>query len=76
MEEQPRTVTNHTSDGSKVHLQTLLRNLATIVKTKSNRHKPIAAFDLLTHPTAIHQRTFDLVGVPLRLPELNPNCTQ
>ena len=65
---QPRALTNHTSDGRKVHsFQTLLRDLAMIVKTKSNR-QTIAAFDLLTRPTAIQQRSFDLVGVPPRLP--------
>jgi hypothetical protein len=65
-----KALTKHTSGGSKVHsFQTLLRDLATIVKNKIQpTDKSIAAFDLLTQPTAIHQRTFDLVGVPLRLP--------
>jgi hypothetical protein len=42
--------------------------LATIVKNKIQPHdKTIAAFAPLTQPTAIQQRTFDLLGVPLRL---------
>jgi hypothetical protein len=64
-----KALTKHTSDGSKVHsFQTLLRDLANIVKNKIQpTDKTIAAFDLLTLPTAIQQRTFDLLGVPLRL---------
>jgi transposase len=66
---QRKALTKHTSEGSKVHsFQTLLRDLATIVKNKIQpTDKTIAAFDLLTLPTAIQQRTFDLLGVPLRL---------
>ena len=65
-----KALTKHTREGSKVHsFQTLLRDLATIVKNKIQpTDKSIAAFDLLTQPTAIQQRTFDLLGVPLRLP--------
>jgi hypothetical protein len=45
--------TKHTSEGSKVHsFQTLLGDLATIVKNKIQpADKSIAAFDLLTQPT-------------------------
>jgi hypothetical protein len=40
-----------------------------IVKNKIQpTDKTIAAFDRLTQPTAIQQGTFDLLGVPLRLP--------
>jgi len=65
-----KALTKRTSEGSKVHsFQTLLGDLATIVKNKIQpTDKNIAAFDLLTQPTAIQQRTFDLLGVPLRLP--------
>ena len=65
-----KALTKRTSEGSKVHsFQTLLGDLATIVKNKIQpTDKSIAAFDLLTQPTAIQQRTFDLLGVPLRLP--------
>ena len=64
-----KALTKHTREGSKVHsFQTLLRDLATIVKNKIQpTDKSIAAFDLLTQPTAIQQRAFDLLGVPLRL---------
>lgn len=56
-----------TTDAMKVHsFQTLLSDLATLVK---NRIQPadesIAAFDMLTQPTPIQQRAFDLLGVPI-----------
>src|SRR5215472_7111049 len=65
-----KALTKHTREGSKVHsFQTLLHDLATIVKNKIQpTDKAIAVFDLLTQPTPIQQRTFDLLGVPLRLP--------
>lgn len=58
-----------TVDNLAVHsFQTLLADLATIVK---NRVQPkddsISAFDLLTTPTHLQQRAFDLLGVTLRL---------
>jgi len=61
--------TKHTSEGAKVHsFRTLLGDLATIVK---NRIQPtdnsIAVFDMLTQPTAVQQRAFDLLGVTLRI---------
>jgi transposase len=58
-----------TREGMKVHsLQTLLGDLATIVKNRIQpQDKHVAAFDILTRPTAIQQRAFDLLGVPLRL---------
>ncbi len=64
-----KALTKHTREGAKVHsFQTLLGDLATIVK---NRIQPtdrnIAVFDMLTQPTAIQQRAFDLLGVTLRL---------
>lgn len=60
--------TKQTADGLKVHsFQTLLGDLATIVK---NRIQPtdenIAEFELLTQPTVIQQRAFDLLGIPVR----------
>jgi hypothetical protein len=43
-------------------------DLATIFKNKIQpTDKTMAAFALLTQPTAIQQCTFDLLGVPLRL---------
>ena len=64
-----KTRTRRTSDGLKVHsFQTLLADLATVVK---NRIQPtdntIPPFNLITQPTAIQQRAFDLLGVTLRI---------
>jgi transposase len=61
--------TKQTSDGMKVHsFQTLLSDLATIVKNRIQpKDKTIAAFDMLTQPTVLQQRAFDLLGVTLRL---------
>jgi transposase len=66
---QRKARTKQTSDGLKVHsFQTLLADLATIVKNRIQpQDKRIAAFHMLTTPTAIQQRAFDLLGVPLRL---------
>lgn len=59
--------TKHTDDGLPVHsFQSLLGDLATIVK---NRIQPkddkTPAFVMLTVPTPLQQRVFDLLGVPL-----------
>jgi hypothetical protein len=49
----------------RYELSSLLRDLATIAKNKIQpTDKTIAALALLTQPTAIQQRTFDLLGVP------------
>jgi len=66
---QIKALTQTTSEGAKVHsFQTLLRDLATIVKNRIQpTDKNIPAFDMLTRPTAIQQRAFDLLGVTLRL---------
>jgi len=59
--------TQRTADGFPVHsFQTLLASLGTLVK---NRVVPRggdqrAAFDLLTQPTPLQQRAFDLLGLP------------
>jgi transposase len=63
-----KALTKQTADGFKVHsFQTLIGDLATIVK---NRIQPadtnIAAFDMLTQPTAIQQRALDLLDVSIR----------
>ena len=65
-----KALTKHTSEGLKVHsFQTLLGDLATIVKNRIQpKDKGIAAFDMLTQPTVIQQRAFDLLGVTLRRP--------
>lgn len=61
--------TKQTSEGMKVHsFQTLLGDLATIVKNRIQpKDKTLAPFDMLTTPTAMQQRAFDLLGVALRL---------
>lgn len=64
-----KALTKHNSEGIKVHsFQSLLRDLATVVK---NRIQPkdtnIAAFNMLTQPTPLQQRAFDLLRVTLRL---------
>jgi transposase len=64
-----KALTKQTSEGLKVHsFQTLLGDLATIVKNRIQpKDKSIPAFDMLTNPTAIQQRAFELLGVSLRL---------
>jgi transposase len=64
-----KALTKLTSEGIRVHsFQTLLGDLATIVKNRIQPNDPdIPAFDLLTQPTAIQQRAFDLLDVTLRL---------
>jgi hypothetical protein len=53
----------------KVHsFQTLLADLATITKNKIQpTDKVTAAFDMLTRPTALQQRAFDLLSVKLKV---------
>ncbi len=64
-----KALTKQTREGIKVHsFQTLLGDLATIVKNRIQpTDKKIAVFDMLTQPTVIQQRAFDLLGVTLRL---------
>jgi transposase len=64
-----KAFTKRTADGLPVHsFQTLLGDLATIVKNRIQpADKSIATFDMLTQLTAIQQRAFDLLAVPLRL---------
>jgi transposase len=64
-----KALTKYTVEGAKVHsFQTLLGDLATIVKNRIQpTDKSIAGFHMLTQPTAIQQRAFDLLGVTLRL---------
>jgi len=62
-----KALIKRTGDGMKVQsFQTLLRDLATIVK---NRIQPadqnIAVFDMITRPQVIQQRALDLLGVTL-----------
>ena len=67
---QAKALDKRTKDDLPVHsFQTLLSDLATIVM---NRVQPkdatIPAFDILTIPTTLQQRAFDLLGVPLKPP--------
>jgi transposase len=61
--------TKFTPDGLKVHsFQTLLADLATIAKnTIQPTDKATAAFEMLTQPTLLQQRAFDLLGVTLKI---------
>jgi transposase len=61
--------TKKTDDGLKAHsFQTLLGDLATIVKNRIQpKDKRTPAFDLLTTPTTLQQKAFELLGVTLRL---------
>jgi hypothetical protein len=64
-----KAATGRTDEGLKVHsFQTLLRDLATIVKNRIQpKDKNIPAFDMLTMPTRLQQQAFDSLGVTLRL---------
>jgi transposase len=59
--------TKLTVDGLRVHsFQTLLADLATIAKNRIQpTDKVAAAFDMLTRPTALQQRAFELLSVEL-----------
>jgi transposase len=61
--------TKLTPDGLKVHsFQTLLADLATIAKNNIQpTNKTTATFEMLTQPTALQQRAFDLLGVTLKI---------
>lgn len=61
--------TKRTDEGAPVHsFQTLLQDLATVAK---NRVRPKAtgavAFDMITTPTPLQQRAFDLLGISHRM---------
>jgi hypothetical protein len=66
---QLKALAKPTREGTKVHsFQTLLGDLATIVKNRIQpSDQPIAAFTMLTQPTALQQRALDLLSVTLRL---------
>ncbi len=65
--------TKRTADGEPVHsFQTLLKDLATIVKNRAQPRIPLAGnagkppeFNIVTIPTPIQRRAFELLGVPL-----------
>ena len=64
-----KAATGLTDTGAPVHsFQTLLRDLATITRNRIQpKDQKIPAFDMLTTPTAVQQRAFDLLGVSVRL---------
>ncbi len=60
--------TKQTADGLVVHsFRTLLASLGTLVKNQVVPHggDGSAAFDLLTQPTALQNRAYALLGLPL-----------
>ncbi len=65
--------TKRTADGEPIHsFQTLLKDLATIVKNRAQPKIPPAGnagkppeFNIVTIPTPIQRRAFELLGVPL-----------
>jgi transposase len=62
--------TNHlTADGQPVHsFRTLLQDLATVAKNSMlPKLEHAVAFDLITTPTTLQQRAFDLLGVNYRM---------
>jgi DDE family transposase len=66
---QRKAVTKLTDDGCPVHsFRTLLSDLATVAKNRllPNLENPVG-FDLITTPTALQQRAFDLLGVNYRM---------
>ncbi len=64
-----KAATRKTDDGLQVNsFQTLLRDLATIVKNRIQpKDEKIPAFDMLTTPTRLQQQALDLLGVTLRV---------
>lgn len=63
-----KAATKRTDDGAPVHsFRTLLDDLATVAKNRIQPKLPSApAFDVITRPTPLQQRAFDLLGVALR----------
>jgi len=61
--------TKLTSEGAPVHsFQSLLRDLATVVKNRLQpKDRAVHPFEIVTTPTPLQQRAFDLLGVSPRL---------
>jgi hypothetical protein len=66
-----KSATGRTPDGAPVHsFQTLLADLATLARnTVVTPAAPDRPFTILTRPTPIQQKAFDLLGFPIA-------CTQ
>jgi transposase len=69
---QDKAYNKRTPDDQPVHsFQTLLSDLATIViNCVQPKDVTIPAFDIITTPTPLQQRVFDLLGVPLKPPNV------
>jgi hypothetical protein len=66
---QHKALTKLTADGTPVHsFQTLISDLATLARNRilPNTRDPVP-FDLVTTPTPLQQRAFDLLGVNYRM---------
>lgn len=66
-----KSATGRTADGAPVHsFQTLVADLATLARnTVVTANAPNRPFTILTRPTPIQQKAFDLLGFPI-------SCTQ
>ena len=66
-----KSATGRTPDGATVHsFQSLLADLATLARnTVVTANAPDRPFTILTRPTPIQQKAFDLLGFPIA-------CTQ
>jgi hypothetical protein len=66
---QRKALTKLTADDCPLHsFQTLLSDLATVAKNRiSPNTQPSVPFDLITTPTTLQQRAFDLLGVNYRM---------
>ena len=66
-----KSATGRTADGAPVHsFQSLLADLATLARnTVVTANAPDRPFTILTRPTPIQQKAFDLLGFPIA-------CTQ
>jgi hypothetical protein len=63
-----KITTKHTADGSPVHsLRSLLADLATVCANRVQPAEDLPAFTLITTPTPVQRRAFDLLGVSHRL---------
>jgi len=64
-----KVTTKLTAAGAPVHsFQTLLADLATLVKNRLQpKDRSASAFEMITTPTPLQQRAFNLLGVTLRL---------
>jgi len=69
---QDKAYNKRTPDDQPVHsFHTLLSDLATIViNCVQPKDVTIPAFDIITTPTTLQQRVFDLLGVPLKPPNV------